>query len=178
MENPWGPAFVTEPTEAPEVPEIDEIADEEDGSEAVHQRTERERATQALRDLEAAKARVERDAKRIEDETRSRVVSELLPLLDNLDRTIAAARRAGDAPTVLDGVLLVRRQLEATLARFGVTRIDAVGRAFDPAIHEAVSLMAVRDPRHDRLVIEQLEPGYRAGERLLRPAKVIVGRAR
>lgn len=176
MESTWGPAFVTEPTAEPEVPEIDEIADEEDGTEAVQQRTQRDRATQALRDLEAAKARVERDARRVEDETRARVVSELLPVLDNLDRTIAAARRSGDAPTVLEGVLLVRRQLDATLARFGVTRIDAMGRPFDPAIHEAVSMMAVRDPRYDRIVIEQLEPGYRAGERLLRPAKVVVGR--
>ena len=183
MNTSWGPAFVTEPTAEPEVPEFDEEADERDEREAelaeatIGQVRPRDRAAHALRELEAAKARVERDAKRIENETRERLIAELLPVLDNLDRTIAAAKASGDAPAVLDGVLLVRRQLEGTLARFGVTRIEAAGELFDPTVHDAVSVVRVDDRRYDRRVIDELEPGYRSGGRLLRPAKVVVGRA-
>ncbi|MBA3395222.1 MAG: nucleotide exchange factor GrpE [Deltaproteobacteria bacterium] len=181
MESTWGPAFVTEATAEPEVPEIDELALDDDDDAVAEQRaphTQRERSVaSAVRELEAAKARVERDAGRVEDETRFRLVSELIPVLDNLDRTIAAAEQQDDAQTVIEGVRLVRRQLEKVLAGYGVTRIQAKGHPFDPAVHEAVSVIAVREPRHHGIVIDQLEPGYRAGDRLLRAAKVVVGRA-
>ena len=109
---------------------------------------------------------------------RQQLVLQLLPVLDNLDRTIFAASQNREAPSVVDGVRLVRRQIAATLESYGVQRIDARGQAFDPALHEAVSMVAVDDPRHDRIVIDQLEPGYAMNDRLLRPAKVVVGRAR
>ena len=131
--------------------------------------------TRALRELEAAHARVERDAQRVHDETRSKLVSELLPVLDNLDRTIRAAK--DDHAALVEGVRLVRAQLEHVLRGYGIERIDAAGVQFDPNIHEAIQVATVHDPEHHALVLEQLEPGYRFGDRLLRPAKVIVGRA-
>lgn len=130
----------------------------------------------ALRELEAAKARVTRDARQATDEMRSKLVEELLPLLDNLDRTIQAAEDSGDAPAVVEGVRLVRSQFQAVLDRYGVERVDATHRRFDPAVHEAVSTVTVAQPTGHNLVIEQLAPGYRFGDRLLRPAKVVVGR--
>lgn len=132
--------------------------------------------TKALRDLEAAKARVERDAKRAADELRGKLVLDLIPVLDNLDRTIAAATAQGDAPAVVDGVRLVRSQMEQLLVRYGVERIDAKHQPFDPNLHEALSVVAVSHPAAHGVVVDQLEPGYRFGDRLLRPAKVIVGR--
>jgi molecular chaperone GrpE len=139
---------------------------------------EPDRATmlQALRDLEAAKGRVERDAKRVLDETRQQIVAKLLPLLDDIDRTIAAAVKNGDAPTVVQGVRLVRARLEDVLRGYGVERVDAANQIFDPVRHDAVSVVQVSDPRDHGRVLEQLEAGYRFGDRLLRPAKVIVGR--
>jgi len=133
--------------------------------------------TRALRELEAAQARVERDARRVHDETRTRLVSELLPVLDNLDRTIRAAAGSRDCAAMVEGVRLVRAQLEGVLRGYGVERIDAVGARFDPSIHDAIQVAPVRDPARDATVVEQLEPGYRFGDRLLRPAKVVVGRA-
>lgn len=133
--------------------------------------------TRALRELEAAKARVERDAKRAQDEMREKLVLQLLPVLDNIDRTIAVAQQHREAPSVVEGVRLVRRQIAGVLEGYGVQRIDARGQPFDPSVHEAVSVVPV-DPRSDRLVVDQLEPGYAMGNRLLRPAKVVVGRAR
>ncbi|MEO8699575.1 MAG: nucleotide exchange factor GrpE [Kofleriaceae bacterium] len=132
--------------------------------------------TRALRDLEAARGRVERDAARVEDETRCQLVARLLPVLDNLDRTIHAAAAAGNPAALVEGVELVRAQLDGVLASYGVERIDATRSHFDPRLHEAVGVVAVGDPAWHSRVIEQVEPGYRFGDRLLRPAKVVVGR--
>jgi molecular chaperone GrpE (heat shock protein) len=132
--------------------------------------------TRALRDLEAAKVRVERHARDAADELRGKLVLELIPVLDNIDRTIAAATANGDSPAVVEGVKLVRNQLEHVLLRYGVERVDTKHRPFDPAIHDAMSVLPVHHPSAHNVVVEQLEPGYRFGERMLRPAKVVVGR--
>lgn len=182
METSWGPEFVTDPTAEAEVPVDDATGeDPEAGMEAVappEREPDRASMTRALRELEAAKARVERDAQRARDAMREQLVIQLLPVLDNLDRTIAAAVASREAPAVVDGVRLVRRQVLGVLEGYGVSRLDARGQVFDPAVHDAVSVIGVDDRRHDRRVIEQLEPGYVMGDRLLRPAKVVVGRAR
>ena len=132
--------------------------------------------TRALRELEAAKARVERDAARAAQELREKLVAELLPVLDNLDRTIRAAEQHGETPSVVEGVILVRSQFAGVLQRFGVERIDARHKPFDPTQHEAVGTVPVSHPAAHNVVVDQVEPGYRFGDRLLRPAKVLVGR--
>lgn len=136
------------------------------------------RLRHALDDLEAAKARVERDAQRAADELRENLVVELLPVLDNLDRTIHAAE-AGRVPhAMVQGVRQVRSQFAGVLAKYGVERIDAKHQRFDPRIHDAISTVAVSHPSAHDVVVDQLEAGYRFGDRLLRAAKVIVGRHR
>ena len=133
--------------------------------------------TRALRELQAAQARVERDAQRVHDETRSNLVAELLPVLDNLDRTIRASADHGDDPALVEGVRRVRAQLERVLRGYGVERIDALGAPFDPSVHDAITVTPVQDPARHSIVLDQVEPGYRFGDRLLRAAKVVVGRA-
>jgi molecular chaperone GrpE len=135
-----------------------------------------DRMRRALRDLEAAKARVERDAQRAADAMREQLVLDLLPVLDNLDRTIHSAEVAGESQAMLQGVRLVRSQFANALGKFGVERIDAKHHRFDPRIHDAISLVPVTDRSANDVVIDQIEAGYRFGDRLLRPAKVIVGR--
>lgn len=130
----------------------------------------------ALRELEAAKARVERDARSVCDDTKKKLVSQLLPVLDNLDRTIKAAEDSGDAPAVVEGIALVRSQLEGVLKGYGVERIDALAQPFDPKIHDAVTTIAVLKPEAHNLVVDQIAPGYRYGNGLLRPAQVVVGK--
>jgi molecular chaperone GrpE len=132
--------------------------------------------TNALRELEAARARVERGARQVHDETRSKLVASLLPVLDNLDRTIRAAEDNDEAPALLEGTRQVRAQLERVLCGYGIERIDALGQLFDPTLHDAIHVTRSRDPAFDRRVVDQLEPGYRFGDRLLRPAKVVVAR--
>lgn len=137
---------------------------------------ELDQIARALRELEAAKARVERDARAVEDETRRRLVAQLLPVLDNLDRTIQVSEDHDEAPALVQGARLVREQLEAVLRGYGVERIDTVAQRFDPALHDAVAMREVSSREHHDRVIDQLEPCYRYGETLLRPAKVVVGR--
>jgi molecular chaperone GrpE len=159
--------MATDPTSEAEVEPSEQTAEPE---------VDRAAMLRALRELEAAKVRVERDAWQVHHEMRAKLVGELLPVLDNLDRTIEAATRSGDAPAIVAGVRMVRAQLEGVLERYGVERIDAVGEHFDPRIHEAVSMVAVHDPHTNRVVVEQIQPGYRLSDKLLRPAKVVVGR--
>src|SRR6187200_1158201 len=102
--------------------------------------------TRALRELEAAQARVERDARRVHEETRTKLVMELLPVLDNLDRTIRAAADNRDGRALVEGVRLVRAQLESVLRGYGIERIDAVGARFDPSVHEAIQVAPIQDP--------------------------------
>ena len=130
----------------------------------------------ALQDLEAAKLRVERGAQQAADDLRAKVILDLIPLVDDLERTIRAAEEAGDAPAVLEGVRLVHGQFLTALERYGVVRVDARRQPFDPALHEAISTLAVPHPAAHNVVIDQVSPGYKLGERLLRPARVVVGR--
>lgn len=137
---------------------------------------DRAAALRALRSLEATEARVERNAKRETEEAKGKLVMELLPVLDNLDRTIEAAAQHGGDRAMLDGVRMVRAQLEGVLAKYGVETIDATGQRFDPSIHEAIGLAPVADPRANGVVMVQHAPGYQLKGRLLRPAKVLVGK--
>jgi molecular chaperone GrpE len=136
---------------------------------------DRDSLRRALRDLEAAEARVVRNAERVYDDTRSKLVMDLLPILDNLDRAIQAAEEESDA-AVIEGVRMVRTQLLGVLQQYGVERIDTEGQRFDPRLHEAITAIPVKDPRYNGVVIQQLAPGFRFGDKLLRPAKVAVGR--
>lgn len=138
--------------------------------------TDRQAALRALRSLEATEARVARNAKRESDEMRARLIQDLLPVLDNLDRTIRAAQTGRGDPGMLEGVRMVRQQLEGVLRGYGVERVDATGERFDPAQHEAIGVTPVSDAARHGVVLHQMEPGYRFGERLLRPARVNVGK--
>ncbi|MDB4959340.1 MAG: GrpE protein [Myxococcales bacterium] len=136
---------------------------------------DRESLRRALRDLESAKTRVERDAKNVYDETRAELVSEVLPVLDNLERTIQAVDGKCD-PAMIEGVRMVEGQLERVLGRLGLERINAEGLQFDPQMHEAVAMVPVTDSMFDGMVVKQMEPGFKFGDRLLRAAKVVVGK--
>ena len=118
--------------------------------------SERQAALRALRSLEATEARLERNAKREVEDARGKLIQDLLPVLDNLDRTIQAAqgnrRFAGD-PVMLQGVRMVRQQLDGVLRGYGAERIDAIDQAFDPSLHEAIGVVAVADPRDRKSVV-------------------------
>lgn len=103
------------------------------------------------------------------------LVKDLLSTVDNLDRAIGHARESeGDAlENLLQGVELMQRELLTALGKHGVVRIEAVGKAFDPAVHEAMA-QTPDGSVAPNTVIEELQTGYMLRDRLLRPTRVIV----
>jgi len=102
---------------------------------------------------------------------------ELLTTVDNLERAIDHARKGagGDLENLLQGVELVQKGLLGLMARHGVTEVDAIGKPFDPAHHEAMA-QAPDASVAPNTVLEVLQKGYKLRDRLLRPARVIVAR--
>ena len=97
----------------------------------------------------------------------------LLPILDNLERATAAATQAGETGPLVQGVAMIESQFLDLLRRFGVTRIDALGKLFDPNLHQAV--MQQPSAEHPpSTVVNVLAPGYTMHDRVLRPAQVAV----
>ena len=132
----------------------------------------------ALADLEEAKNRVKRDAAKQMELMRAQVLEALLPVLDNLERSLAAAAAgAGTVEALASGVKLVHGQFLQALAQFGLARRSSLGERFDPRLHDAIAVIPVTDAHQDGVVISELEPAYVVGERVIRPAMVQVGRA-
>jgi molecular chaperone GrpE len=131
----------------------------------------------ASAEFEQARARARREVAREVERGRRTLLVDLLEVLDNLDRAIdAAAARASDDP-LLAGVRMVRDQFLSRLDASGVSEIHALGEPFDPALHEAVSVVPSPDEGgHDR-VVGVVRRGYRVGDEVLRPAQVAVGKA-
>jgi molecular chaperone GrpE len=102
-----------------------------------------------------------------------RLVKELLPVLDDLERALEAAARHEEAK-LEEGVALVHRELRDALTREGLQEIDTDGR-FDPHVHEA--LLSQPSDADEGSVIEVVQKGYRLGDRVLRPARVVVADA-
>ncbi len=100
-----------------------------------------------------------------------RLVENMLPILDNFERALSAEGQ--DLDNFLAGVSLILRQFKETLAKEGVTPIEALGTEFDPTMHEAV--MSVDSPDHaDNTVVEELQKGYCLHDKVIRPAMVKV----
>ena len=114
----------------------------------------------ALRDQEALVARAH-----------ERLVKELLPVLDDLERALDAAE-VHDEASVVEGVRLVQRALQASLEREGLAEIETEG-AFDPHVHEAL-LSQPGEGAEPGSVLQVVQKGYRLGDRVLRPARVVV----
>jgi molecular chaperone GrpE len=136
-----------------------------------------DRLLRALADAENVRRRGDRAAQDARNFAVADLSRELLTVVDNLRRAIAAAEdpsvdSAGSGP-LLEGIKAIERSLMTTLERFGVRQIEARGTAFDPLLHEAI--MEVDDPeRAPGAVVDVMEDGYTIHDRLLRPAKVSV----
>jgi molecular chaperone GrpE len=129
------------------------------------------RRTQA--DFENYRKRVAKESAGAESRGRASLARELLSVADNLERAVDAA---GADNELARGVQLVYDELVGALGRAGVESYQPHGEKFDPELHEAVMTKPVDDGR-DGLVVEVMEKGYRLGEEVLRPARVVVGKA-
>ena len=121
-------------------------------------------------DFDNYKKRVARERQELVTLANERLVKELLPVLDDLERALVAAAEHEEA-RLEEGVRLVHRALESLLERNGVKEIDTDG-AFDPNVHEA--LLAQPSEADEGTVIDVVQKGYTLGDRVVRPARVVV----
>lgn len=124
-------------------------------------------------DFENYQKRIHRDLAQEKRYATRPLALDLLPILDNLDRAVDAARKAGQNDALLQGVAMVQTQFLDVLRRHGITRIEARGQPFDPHVHEAV----MQQPSAEHVpgtVLQVVEQGFLMHDQVLRPARVIV----
>jgi len=157
------PLEATQPTEAPEEPDALAAATKE-----------RDEYLDALQRLKAEfdnyRKRVARDQQELAARAHERLVKELVPVLDDLERALEAASQHEEAK-LEEGVRLVHRSLAALLAREGLSEVETNGK-FDPHTQEA--LLSQPSDAEEGAVIQVLQKGYKLGDRVVRPARVVV----
>jgi molecular chaperone GrpE len=135
-----------------------------------------ERYVRLYADFENFKKRAARERDEVRRATTESVLGRLLPVLDTFEMAMqAAALPNTNLESLKAGVSMIQGQLRNTVADYGVEEIDAVGKPFDPALHEALSQQETTEVT-DGHVISQNRKGYRMKDRLLRPAAVVVAR--
>lgn len=130
----------------------------------------------AKADLEGTRQRLQRDAERRIELRFGDLVADLLESVDDLDRAIEHGTAAPAAEPVVRGVVIARERFLAALERAGVTRVDPIDAPYDPNVAEAVGVVPVDDPARHDVVVQVVRAGYALGGRIIRPARVIVGR--
>lgn len=106
-----------------------------------------------------------------------RVITAILPVLDDLERAAQTTTQTADATqqqALQDGVRLIAEKLLSTLQREGLQKIDALGQPFDTDLHEAVALLPTDDPQQKGKVVQQVQAGYKLADKVIRHAKVAV----
>ena len=137
-----------------------------------------DRYPRAAADLENTRKRQKREIDDAKLEAKNKVLKEVLPVVDNLERAIehAGAGAGGENNPIIEGVQLVLRQLMTAFERLDITPVEAQGQPFDPNLHEAISQQESDQPPGS--VVTVLQRGYKSGDRLLRPALVVVAKAK
>jgi molecular chaperone GrpE len=172
----------TEPRPAGSVAPAGEADQVEEDLDSLLTDTQRERdeyldlAKRTKADFENFRKRVTADIQAASVRGKAEMAREVVPVLDDLERALQAAGLdpEGDSEDGLaHGVILVFRGLRETLTRNGIEAVDPSGEKFDPNLHEALSTVPV-DGTEPGLVVEVVQKGYRMGEQLIRPARVVV----
>jgi molecular chaperone GrpE len=175
--------------EEPPAPDTEEAALENEEHEKLHRDLEEltakaskadeylELAQRTKADFENYRKRAAREAAAAQERGMAKLAKELLPAVDNLDRALEAAEKTGGegngADTLASGIKLVHADVIAALARAGIERYSPEGEVFDPQHHEAVAQQPV-DGAQPGTIVEVYQRGYRLGDAVIRPARVLV----
>ena len=160
---PAGPAPDTEAaSQAVSAPEPDELARTQD------------RLLRLQAEFDNYKKRLARERAEYLKFANEGMLLDILPVLDNLDRAIAAAQAAATPAALLDGIHMTARLFRSVLEKHGVKPIESVGKPFDPSVHQAVAQVESAGP--DNLVVDEIQKGYLLEGRVLRAAMVRVSR--
>ncbi len=164
----WPDASGAPEAEVPDdVRKLKELLDEERGkAQSYMQNWQR-----AAADFQNYKRRVEEERSETARFANAALIINLLPLIDDLDRALHNIDAHLAGLTWVDGIRLIHRKFQAVLDMAGIEEIEADGQTFDPAVHEAVS----QGPGEENKVIAVVQKGYKLGDRVIRPAMVVVG---
>jgi molecular chaperone GrpE len=165
------PETTENPTEAPAVEQDPLVVAQGEAARL------KDQLLRTLADFDNFRKRTRRDIADAERRAREDLLKELLPVFDNLERAAQHAESATEVQALADGIGMVMRQFADTLGKVGVERVAALGLAFDPSIHEAVQSIETSDYPPGAVAAE-LQAGYRLGERVIRPAMVVVAKAK
>jgi molecular chaperone GrpE len=132
-------------------------------------------ALRAVADLDNYRKRMAREKDDAIRYANANFLERLIPILDNFELGLQAAKAGGGQSAILDGMTMVFKQLQDFLASCGVETIEATGEHFDPNVHEAIA--QEENPEvEEGIVIRQVRKGYRLKDRLIRPANVVVSK--
>lgn len=170
-------------TQDPIAEEQAEAADTQESAEvnweqeAAHWKAQAEehqnRMLRAMADMDNLRRRVRKEQEDLAKYASQKIVEELLPILDNFERALAADKDSMTLESLLTGVDMVHRQMVQVFEKEGLAAIAAKGQPFDPHVHQAV--MQTQDPEFDSgVVVEELQKGYMFKDRVVRPAMVKV----
>lgn len=132
-----------------------------------------ERHLRLAAEFDNYRKRIARERIELADRAQAALVMKLTDILDDVDR-VAASDPGTPVPNLLEAVLLVDKKLRKELEAAGLERVDPVGQPFDPALHEAVSVLPAPSPGQDHVVAATFQVGYRFKGSLVRPARVQV----
>ena len=130
----------------------------------------------ALAETENVRKRIRQQGEETARLQRERLLRDLLPITDNLERAVDAARGGGNGKPIVEGVEMVLRSLLDYLRSNNVTPRESIGQPFDPQFHEAVDHVASNE-HPPNTVISEFHRGYQVGDRVLRPARVAVAKS-
>jgi len=135
----------------------------------------RELALRSSADLDNYRKRMSKEREEAIKFANSSFLERLIPILDNFEFGLEAARSASSPVSILEGMKMVQKQFQDFLSSTGIEVIDATGQHFDPQLHEAISQEESKQVP-DGIVIRQLRRGYKLRDRLIRPANVVVSK--
>ena len=133
----------------------------------------RDQLLRAMADLQTFRRRAQADREDARKYGVQDLAETLLPVLDNFERTVKALAVGADVEAIMQGVGMIEKQLRTALESAKIQRVNSVGEVFDPELHEALGSV-VTDEYEPNVVVEELEPGYRLHDRVIRPARVRV----
>lgn len=134
-----------------------------------------DRYLRAAADMENLRKRTKRELEDARYDAKTKTLKEMLPVVDNLERAIEHASSSGGNNPIVEGVQLVLRQFQTAFERLDVVAVEALEKPFDPNLHEAISQQE-SDTAAPGTIVQVLQRGYKIGERLLRPALVVVAK--
>ncbi len=103
------------------------------------------------------------------------LIKQLLPILDDFDRTLKAIENSDNLTAIKEGIGMVAKNVRTTLQRVGLETVNAIGEEFNPAFHDAITMISVEEEDKKGRIFDEIEKGYMLKDKVIRPSKVIIG---